>query len=478
MVMNDTQQLLTEYARSGSEAAFAELVSNYINLVYSTAVRMLGEDAHLANDATQIVFVNLARKASTLSGDVQLGGWLHRHTCLVAANMRRSERRRRSREGKAVAMNTQEDHSEAKLAQVLPLLDEAINELGAADRTAILLRYFEQHDFSAVGAALGSSENAAQKRVARALDELRSLLKRRGVVLSAAMLGTLLAASASAAPAGLAATVSGAALTAAAASGIPFNLSLFLLTNKLKLSILSGILIAVVAALLAIHFQSERRTIAFDGQHWHAWRTQFALRGDKLVSLPKARAGFNYGSDGGGRGPLLFSNVGNRKWKDYRAEFEFCVAGIDPAFNPYELPLDYHDGEIWFHVADAKESWNERGASAYILGVHGDGTWFLRGTYNEYCAVPRGFGLRRKDGERRLAEGAGLKIDCENGNKYAVEVKGQRIQVWIDGEKIADVIDERMGETIGGQTLDHGGIGFVWGYDTMGWIRNLSLSKP
>lgn len=167
MVMNDTQQLLTEYARSGSEAAFAELVSNYINLVYSTAVRMLGEDAHLANDATQIVFVNLARKASTLSGNVQLGGWLHRHTCLVAANMRRSERRRRSREGKAVAMNTQEDHSEAKLAQVLPLLDEAINELGAADRTAILLRYFEQHDFSAVGAALGSSENAAQKRVAR-----------------------------------------------------------------------------------------------------------------------------------------------------------------------------------------------------------------------------------------------------------------------------------------------------------------------
>jgi hypothetical protein len=74
MVMNDSQQLLTEYARSGSEAAFAELVTNYINLVYSTAVRMLGEDAHLAKDATQIVFVNLARKAPSLSGDVQLGG--------------------------------------------------------------------------------------------------------------------------------------------------------------------------------------------------------------------------------------------------------------------------------------------------------------------------------------------------------------------------------------------------------------------
>src|SRR5665213_1361821 len=164
-------------------------------------------------------------------------------------------------------------------------------------------------------------------------------------------------------------------------------------------------------------------SISFGGQNWLPWRTMFAVKDDKVMSLPRPRPGFNYGHGGGGRGPLLFSNVGNQNWKDYRAEFEFCVTGVDPSLNPYDLPLDYHDGEIWFHVADAKESWNERGVSAYILGVQGDGKWFLRCTYNEYCAVPQGFGLPVKDGERRLAEGTGLKIDREKGNKFAIEVK-------------------------------------------------------
>ncbi len=478
MVMNDTQQLLAEYAKSGSEAAFAELVTNYINLVYSTAVRALGPDAHLAKDATQLVFVNLARKAPTLAADVQLGGWLHRNTCFVAANLRRGELRRRFREGKAVAMNTQEDHSEAKLAQVLPLLDEAINELGAADRTAILLRYFEQHDFSVVGAALGSSENAAQKRAARALDDLRSLLKRRGVVLSATVLGTLLAGSVSAAPAGLATTVSGAALTAAATgSGTAVNVSLFLLMNKLKLSIVSAILVAVVAGLLAIHFQSIKGTIAFGGQHWHPWRTEFKVRGGKLVSLPKARPGFHYGHDGGGRGPGLVADIGNTRLKDYRATFEFCVTGINTAFNPYGVGPDYHDGAILFHVVDAKETWNIRGSSMYVLDLHGAGTWEFRCTYNSYCAVPEGFGNPRQDAERKLAQGEGLKIDRVNGNKYVIQVTGHRIQIWVDGEQIVDMVDDKMGETIGGETLDHGGVGFTWGLDAMGWIRNFSLER-
>jgi len=172
--MNDSQRLLTEYAQSGSEAAFAELVNRYINLVYAAAVRMLDGDADLAKDVTQLVFVDLARKAPAISSDVMLGGWLHRHACFVASNLKRGQRRRQSRERKAVEMNTQEDHSEEYMAQVGPLLDEAINELKADDRTAILLRFFEQYDFCAVGAVLGSSENAAQKRVARALDELRS----------------------------------------------------------------------------------------------------------------------------------------------------------------------------------------------------------------------------------------------------------------------------------------------------------------
>src|SRR6516162_5756840 len=140
--MTDSQQLLVEYVKTGSERAFHELVDRYVGLVYSAAVRLVDGDTHLAEDVTQMVFADLARLARNLSRDTMLGGWLHRHTCFVAAKTIRRERRRQSRERQAVEMNALQDHSEANLKAVAPILDEAINQLGAADRAAILLRFF------------------------------------------------------------------------------------------------------------------------------------------------------------------------------------------------------------------------------------------------------------------------------------------------------------------------------------------------
>src|SRR5688572_21717580 len=188
--MTDGQQLIAQYVETGSETAFRELVTRYVDLVYSAAVRMVNGDTHLAEDVTQTVFADLARMARTLAREVMLGGWLHRHTCFVAAKTMRGERRRQARERQAVEMNAIEDHSAANLASVAPMLDEAINQLGAEDRAAILLRYFEQRDFQSLGAALGSSEEAARKRVDRALEKLHASLMRRGVALSVTALGT------------------------------------------------------------------------------------------------------------------------------------------------------------------------------------------------------------------------------------------------------------------------------------------------
>src|SRR5271168_4347517 len=137
--MTDSQKLLADYLRDGSEQAFRELVARYLDLVYSTAVRLAGGDTHLAEDVAQIVFVDLARMAKSLSSEVRLGGWLHRHTCFVAAKILRGERRRQSRERQAAEMNALQNHSEAHLGQIAPILDEAINQLGAADRTAVVL---------------------------------------------------------------------------------------------------------------------------------------------------------------------------------------------------------------------------------------------------------------------------------------------------------------------------------------------------
>jgi hypothetical protein len=215
-------------------------------------------------------------------------------------------------------------------------------------------------------------------------------------------------------------------------------------------------------------------TLAFGGVNWTPWRTMFEVQGDKLVSLPKARPGFNYGHGGHGRGATLMSNIGSDAWKNYSVEFEFCMRGVDPAFNPYSLPLNHRAGYITFHVADAKESWNESGKSAYTLSLSDKGSWSLGCHYDSYCHQASGWGNPQQVATRSLAKGTGLTLDPQEGNRFRVDILGNRIRVWVDGKQIADVSDEKMGASIGGQTLDHGGVGFQTPWECMIWIRNFS----
>jgi RNA polymerase sigma factor (sigma-70 family) len=255
--MNDSQKLLADYVKNASEAAFRELVRRYINLVHSTAIRLVNGDSHLAEDIAQTVFMDLARKARTLPPDVMLGGWLHRDACFVAGTTMRGERRRQFRERQAVAMNIPEDHTAANLALVAPVLDEAINQLEPDDRTAILLRFFEQLEFRAVGEAMGSGEDAARMRVNRALDKLHALMTHRGAAFSAAALGAALAAGAvTAAPNGLAATVAATALASVATGGATATILKLMTITKLKIGIVSAIAIAALAVPVVIQQQS------------------------------------------------------------------------------------------------------------------------------------------------------------------------------------------------------------------------------
>jgi RNA polymerase sigma factor (sigma-70 family) len=260
--MTDSQRLIKRYVDDGSEAAFRELVRTYIDLVYSTAIRLVAGDAYLAEDLAQMVFVQLARKARGLPADVMLGGWLHRVTCNMAAKALRSERRRRSREKEVMEMNRVQDHTLGNLAQVRPLLDEAIDKLGTEDRMAIIMRFFEQRDFRSVGDALGTNEDAAQKRVTRALDKLQAFFKSRGVTMSAAALGTALAAEAvSTAPSALAASVAATATVGAVSGGTSLTLIKAITMTKLKFGIIGGIAVACLATPLFQHrVQVELRT--------------------------------------------------------------------------------------------------------------------------------------------------------------------------------------------------------------------------
>jgi RNA polymerase sigma factor (sigma-70 family) len=223
----DDWQLLQAYAKNRSEAAFAELVRLHLDWVFSVALRHVG-DPHLAEDVVQSVFVLLARKARDLGPGTLVGGWLFRTTRLVAGHARRAEQRRKTREATACIMSqdtTSPDTDEILWQQLAPHLDQAVAALSDADRSAILLRFYEKMPLRSVGERMGVSEEAAKKRVSRALEKLRDFLVRRGVKLSGVSLAAILAEktvqTASAALAGAVVKISMAAASASASTLLP-----------------------------------------------------------------------------------------------------------------------------------------------------------------------------------------------------------------------------------------------------------------
>ena len=215
--MSTDTELLRRYAEEKSEAAFAELVRLHLNLVYFAALRQVGGDAHRAKDVAQTVFTDLARKASSLTGRVTLTGWLHTSTRFAATKARRADFTRQQHEQEASTMNALlEPDPAAEWERLRPMIDDAIHELDDRDREAVLLRFFENRPFAEIGATLRLSEDAARMRVERALEKLRAALERRGVKSTSAALATVFANQVVAsAPAGLAASISGAALSSA-----------------------------------------------------------------------------------------------------------------------------------------------------------------------------------------------------------------------------------------------------------------------
>ena len=260
--MTDDGQLLQQYTRERSETAFGELVTRHIDLVYSVALRVAGGDTHLAQDVTQTVFLDLARKAPSLPQDAVLAGWLHRHTWFTAAKTVRTERRRQIREQTAMEMRALDDNTGSPWELIAPHLDEGLNQLSASDRDAIVLRFFKRQDFRVIGAALGVSEDTAQKRVSRALEKLRGVLSKRGATLTATALASALAAEAVvAAPAGLAISVTTTALAGAATVGTGLSLATIktIAMTKLQVGVVGIILIAGLATPLVLQHQSLSR---------------------------------------------------------------------------------------------------------------------------------------------------------------------------------------------------------------------------
>lgn len=286
MTETDDAILVRAYAEQGSEQAFTTLVSRHLNLVYSVALRKTG-NPHSAEEVTQAVFIIFARKARALRNARALSSWFYQTTRFAAANYVRSELRRRRREQEAYMQALAYPPEPDPWPQIAPLIEDAVGSLSEADRAAILLRFFESRSLDEVAATLGVSPEAAKKRVARAVERLRVFFGKRGAVLPAVLIISALGANAvQAAPAGLAASTSTAALHGASgavsAAALAKTVSQALAWGRLKIAAAVVLMVSVAGGGVAL--------VATQPQQ-HGLLSWSASASDPILIVPRQSVG-------------------------------------------------------------------------------------------------------------------------------------------------------------------------------------------
>jgi len=261
--MTTDLELLEQFNRDRSQDAFTALVNRHLNLVYSAARRQV-RSPQLAEEVAQSVFADLARNAGQLKAGTILTAWLYQVARRTAIDVVRRESRRQLREQTAMEMNTM-NATAADWTHLEPVLDEAMDALDDADRAAVLLRYFENKNLREVGESLGTSDDAAQKRVSRAVERLRDFFSKRNVTIGAsAMVAVISANAVQAAPVGLAVTISTAAVlagtTVATTSTVVAATKAIAMTTLQKTIVTATIAVAVGTGVYESRQASKLRT--------------------------------------------------------------------------------------------------------------------------------------------------------------------------------------------------------------------------
>jgi RNA polymerase sigma factor (sigma-70 family) len=239
-------ELLERFRARRSEAAFDQIVARHGAMVYATCTRIL-RDPHAAEDATQGVFLALARRPEAVRG--ALPGWLYEVARRTSLKLLRSSRRRAVHEREASGMTPEKDSVWREE------LDAALASLPALLREAIVLRYLEGRSQAEAARTAGCPQGTLGWRAMEGLNRLRSLLSRRGVAVTSAALVALLAGEAQASvPPALLGTLKLSSLTAAGggAGAVAQGVAKGLMWFKIKLSAIAAAAVTAVALPLAL----------------------------------------------------------------------------------------------------------------------------------------------------------------------------------------------------------------------------------
>lgn len=191
---NETQsddQLLREFAATGGNAPFSELVRRHSAMVLTVCGRVLNNHQE-AQDVAQAVFLIMAKKAGRLVGEGSIAGWLHRVALFAARDACKARRRREAREEEGAKSMILEQTADGNDAETAAALHATLADLPDKYRLPLVLHYLEGQPYETVGARLGCGQSALAMRLSRGRELLRGRLARRGVALSVPVLAGLL----------------------------------------------------------------------------------------------------------------------------------------------------------------------------------------------------------------------------------------------------------------------------------------------
>jgi uncharacterized protein (TIGR03435 family) len=385
-------ELIREYVRAGSEAAFTELVSRHINFVYSAALRQV-RHPHLAQEVAQAVFLLLARKASKIRETTLLAAWLFRTTRFVALTQIRSASRRLRYEKEAqMPAGDEPSHPGELWAQVSPRLDGALSKLGETDRRAILLRFFESKNLAEVGSLLGLKEDTARKRIDRALLKLQRHFRAQGITSTNTILGDLISVhGVEDAPAGLTqVTVAVTLAKCVAPSGSTATLvkgALQMMSwTQAKTAVTLGIGILLVgAATLSVHYAHPKRVLS-----WQAEPFNFKLidqQPPQVLILPSRAKSDNWDREQGGAGRMM----GLGMTADQLVLRAYGARPVRMVLT-FEVPMETYD------FIASLPSGNPEGLQQELkrkLGIVGHREWVTTNAFVLTVSTAHALGLRR-----------------------------------------------------------------------------------
>lgn len=192
------RELLERYATARDDAAFAAILDRHGPLVRGVCLRA-ARDPHLAEDAFQVTFLVLARKASSLRRSGSLANWLFGVARRLAKKSLVSELEQRRKDRRAAAGRPEAAAPGAALDEVMAVLDEELARLPERYRAPLLACYHHGRTRDEAARDLGWNVRTLRRRLDKGRELLRARLAARGATLSAGLAGTALAPSADAA---------------------------------------------------------------------------------------------------------------------------------------------------------------------------------------------------------------------------------------------------------------------------------------